>query len=109
MQIRGLHSVRVRSIILVQKFHSNVLTQWGQKLSKVKLSFINVVKYLIHDNYSKSFNLQIREIADGGFISECFSDGLKYSKKKVPNHSLEHYPPKEKMLRKVIWHLFWEI
>ena len=28
------------------------------------------------------------------------------SPKKVPNHSPEHYPPKEKMLRRVIWLLF---
>ena len=27
-------------------------------------------------------------------------------KKKVSNQSPEHYSPKEKMLRKVIWHLF---
>ena len=44
----------------------------------------------------------------GGWISESFSVWLK-SKKKVPNHSPEHYPPKEKMLRRVIWHLFLEI
>jgi hypothetical protein len=31
------------------------------------------------------------------------------SKKKVPNHSPEQYPPKEKILRGVIWYLFWEI
>jgi hypothetical protein len=28
------------------------------------------------------------------------------SQKKVPNHCPEHYPPKEKLLRAVIWHLF---
>ena len=27
----------------------------------------------------------------------------------VPNHSPEHHPPKEKMLRRVIWHFFLEI
>ena len=29
--------------------------------------------------------------------------------KKVSNHSPEHYPPKEKILRGVIWYLFWKI
>ena len=42
----------------------------------------------------------------GGLISESFSHWLKSPKKKVPNCSLEDYPPKEKMLRRVIWHLF---
>ena len=36
----------------------------------------------------------------GGLISQRFSLRLK-SAKKVPNHSREHYPPKEKMLRRV--------
>ena len=31
------------------------------------------------------------------------------SPKKVPNHSPEHYPPKDKILRRVIWHSFLEI
>ena len=39
--------------------------------------------------------------------SECISLWLKSkSQKKVPNHDPEHCPPKEKMLRDVIWHLF---
>ena len=45
----------------------------------------------------------------GGLISESFSLLLKSKKenfKKVSNHSPEHYLPKEKMLRSVIWHLF---
>ena len=45
----------------------------------------------------------------GGSISENFSIWLKSYTKEMPNHSLEHYPPKEKMLRKVIWHPFFEI
>ena len=40
----------------------------------------------------------------GALISESFS--LQASKKKVPNHDPEHCPPKEKMVRVVIWHLF---
>ena len=42
----------------------------------------------------------------GDLISESFSLWLK-SPKKGPNHSPEHYQFKEKMLRRVIWHLFW--
>ena len=38
-------------------------------------------------------------------VSESLSLWLK-SIKKLPNHFSEHYPPKEKMLMKVIWHLF---
>ena len=30
-------------------------------------------------------------------------------KKKVPNYSPEDYPPKENILRRVIWHLFWRL
>jgi hypothetical protein len=37
----------------------------------------------------------------GGLILEGFSLRLK-----PPNHSPEDYPHKEKMLRRVIWHLF---
>ena len=42
----------------------------------------------------------------GSLISERISLWPKSPKKKVPNHSPEHYPPKEKMLRRVIWQLF---
>ena len=41
----------------------------------------------------------------GGSISERFSLWHK-SQNKVPNHYPEHYPPKEKMVRIVIWYLF---
>ena len=41
-------------------------------------------------------------IYKGGMISESFSVWLKYPKK-VPNHYSEHYPPKETMLKIVIW------
>ena len=37
---------------------------------------------------------------------KVFSHRLKSQKKNVPNHDSEHYPPKEKMLRAMIWHLF---
>ena len=48
-----------------------------------------------------------------GFNSKRFSLWLQ-SPKKVQNHSPEHYPvstylSKEKLLRGVIWHLFWYI
>ena len=45
----------------------------------------------------------------GGLISEKFYILTQISKKKVPNHDSEHYLPKEKMLRVVIWQLFLEI
>ena len=41
----------------------------------------------------------------GGLISERFLIWLQ-SPKKVPNHSPQHYPPREKLLKAVIWHLF---
>ena len=42
----------------------------------------------------------------GGLISKPFSLWLQ---KKVPNYYPDYYPPKEKMLRIVICHLFLEI
>ena len=43
----------------------------------------------------------------GGLISESFSLWLK-SPKMVSNHAPDHYIPKEKMLRGMTWHPFWE-
>ena len=45
------------------------------------------------------------EFIKGGFISEKFFT-LALIKRKVPNHSSEHYPTKVRMLRGVIWHFF---
>ena len=42
----------------------------------------------------------------GVLISASFVLLWLKSLKKEPNHDPEHYPPKEKMLRVVIWHLF---
>ena len=42
----------------------------------------------------------------GGLILESFLIRLK-SQKKVSNHYPEHNPPKDKMLRIIICHLFW--
>ena len=47
-------------------------------------------------------------VGKGSLISESLSLWLK-SQKKVPKYSPEHYPPKEKMLWRVIWHPFLEI
>ena len=44
----------------------------------------------------------------GGFISERFSIRFE-SQKKVPNQLPEHYPFEEKMIKRVICNLFWEI
>ena len=43
--------------------------------------------------------------ARGGLNSENFSL-WRQSPKKVPNHWLEHYQPKDRMRRIVIWHFF---
>ena len=48
-------------------------------------------------------------LGKGELISESFTLGARIFKRKVPNHSPELYSPKEKMLRIVIGHLFWEI
>ena len=42
-----------------------------------------------------------KEYGKGGLISESFSVAKQMCQ------YLEHYPPKEKMLRIVIWHIFW--
>ena len=47
-------------------------------------------------------------IGKSSIISESFSLLLKSPKKKVPNHNPTHYSTKEKMLRVLIWLLFWQ-
>ena len=71
------------------------------------------VKYIIfqprpvHIGAKKKFklNLNLNLLCKGGAISESFSHWLKSLKKGTKNYP-GHYPPKEKMLRIVIWHLF---
>ena len=43
----------------------------------------------------------------GGLISEHFPL-CAHLPKNVQTHYSEHNPPKEKVLRKVIWHIFWK-
>ena len=54
------------------------------------------------NNEKKSLTLTL------GLVLESFSFSSNLTKK-VPNKYPEHYPLKEKMLRRVNWHLFWEI
>ena len=45
------------------------------------------------------------DFSKGGLIPDIFHFGSNL-KKKAQNHCPEHYPPKEKLLRTVIWHIF---
>ena len=47
----------------------------------------------------------IDSVVKGGLIFEGFHFGSDLQKK-MPNHCPEHYPPKEKLLRAVNWHIF---
>ena len=62
---------------------------------------------LIYDAYSnvKTWPKLDSYIAKGGLNFKNFHVGSNLSKK-VPNHFSEHYPPKDQMLKTVIWHLF---
>ena len=48
-------------------------------------------------------------ITKGNLLSESFSLWLKSPKKKMLNHSPEHYSLEQKMLRDFVWHLCLEI
>ena len=51
----------------------------------------------------------IRALYKGGLISEIFSLWLISPKKRCQITLLSTIVPKEKLLRRVIWHLFWRI
>ena len=73
------------------------------------------VMYAFHVQLPDHVKVRLQVIQDfkppeakGSLISESFSLWLQ-SQKKLPNHYPENYSPKNKMLRGVIWHFFFEI
>ena len=61
----------------------------------------------LNDNGGKGCDCS-KYIAKGSLISEIFQLNSNL-KKRVPNYYPRHYPPKEKILRVVIWYLFSDI
>ena len=71
-------------------------------LSEISILSSKIILASVTSPFSSSWHFK------GGLISKKHFCG-SHLQKKVPNHYPEHYPPKGKMPRIVIWHLFLEI
>ena len=77
---------------------------------KLRSGFFSVLPltFLDRDSFTRWLLIIFESAHKGHLVSECFLLWLKSTKKCAKNYP-EHYPTKEKMLRIVIRHIFWEI